>query len=221
MLRNYFLINVALISAAGFLGYEVYEFQSKPMNIPAKIAKKQNAAENKEKAEINPAEKKTDVSSFHVIVQKDLFRPNRTEPKMDELKSGIPAAPPPRLIGTVITDDGAKAYIEDSLTKTTKAVTVKESVGGFVVQEIKENSVILLRGGEKIEVKIIQVQTIEPAGKKPSMPMPQNIAGPSPVQQPIQPPAQPPLMKVPPLHALPPQLPVPPAAPQPILKPVK
>ena len=94
MLRNYFLINIVLISAVGFLGYEVYEFQSKPMNIPAKIAKKQNAAETKEKTETNPVEKKTDSSSFHIIVQKDLFRPGRTEPKMEELtKQGVPAAP--------------------------------------------------------------------------------------------------------------------------------
>ena len=125
----------------------------------------------------------------------------------------IPGAPPPRLIGTVITEDGAKAYLEDSLTKTTRAVTVKESVGGFVVQEIKENSVILLKGEEKIEVKITQVQTIEGSGQKPSVPMPQNIAGPTPVQQPTQLPVQP-------LPVAPPPLPSP-SAPQPIIKPVK
>lgn len=224
MLRKYFLINIILVSAAIFLGIKLYDSYSKPLNIPAKSIKKQIPAEEQgEKKMENPVNKKNDPSAFQVIVQKDLFRPSRTEPKIEELsKGGNPPTPPPKLIGTVITESGAKAYLEDSVTKTTRAFGLKESVAGFIVHEIKENTVVLIKGEEKIELKITRVQTIEPPGKKPSMPIPLINPGPSPIQQPMQPPVQPPPMQVPPPHALPPPLQVQPA-PQavPIIKPVK
>lgn len=212
MLRKYFLINIVLVSAAIFLGIKLYDPYAKPLNIPAKSVKKQIPAEEQgEKKTENLVNKKNDSSAFQVIVQKDLFRPSRTEPKIEELsKTGIPQAPPPKLIGTVITESGAKAYLEDSVTKTTRAFSLKESVAGFIVHEIKENTVILLKGEEKIEVKMTQVQTIGPPGKKPSVPIP---AGTPPVQQSP--------MQVPP-HAPPPPFPVQPASHAvPIIKPAK
>ena len=224
MLRKYFLINIILISAAIFLGIKLYDSYAKPLVIPAKSIKKQIPAEEQgEKKTENPVNKKNDSSVFQVIVQKDLFRPSRTEPKIEEIsKTGHPQALPPKLIGTVITESGAKAYLEDSVTKTTRAFGLKESVAGFIVHEIKENTVVLIKGEEKIELKITRVQTIEPPGKKPSAPISQINPGPSPVQQPMQPPVRPLPMQVPPPHALPPPLQVQPA-PQavPIIKPVK
>ncbi len=167
MLRKYFLINIVLISAAIFLGIKLYDSYAKPLVIPAKSIKKQiPAGEQGEKKTENSDNKKTDPSAFHVIVQKDLFRPSRTEPKTEEIsKAGLPPAPPPKLIGTVITESGAKAYLEDPVTKTTRAFGLKESVAGFIVHEIKENTVLLIKGEEKIELKITRVQTIEPPGK--------------------------------------------------------
>ena len=167
MLRKYFLINIILISAAIFLGIKLYDSYAKPLVIPAKSIKKQIPAEEQgEKKTENPVNKKNDSSAFQVIVQKDLFRPSRTEPKIEEIsKTGHPQALPPKLIGTVITESGAKAYLEDSVTKTTRAFGLKESVAGFIVHEIKENTVVLIKGEEKIELKITRVQTIEPPAK--------------------------------------------------------
>jgi hypothetical protein len=128
-----------------------------------------------------------------------------------------PPAPPPRLVGTVITESGAKAYLEDTATKTIRAFRIKESVAGFTVHEIKENSIILLKGEEKIEVKITRVETV----KTPVMPVPQNSQN---LPQTVQPVTQSPPLPVQPqsLPSPPPPLPVPPTAlPPPIIKPVK
>ncbi len=220
MLRKYFFVNVILISVAIFAAYKLYDYLSQPLNIPSKIAKKQNAEETKEKDAETPDEKRTDISSFHVIVQKDLFRPGRTEPKMEELKSGPPPAPPPRLVGTVITESGAKAYLEDTATKTTRGFRVKESIAGFILHEIKENSVVLLKGEEKVEIKITRIETVSAPAKTPAVTVPQGGQNlPQPVQPTVQPvlPAQPPHLPTPP-----PALPVPPSSPLgPIIKPAR
>ncbi|MBI5026778.1 MAG: hypothetical protein HZC12_08680 [Nitrospirae bacterium] len=206
MLRSYFLLNVILIALAGFLSFKLYDSLAKPLDIPFKAIQKQAQSDKSDKKEAESPEEKKGASDFQVIVQKDLFRPSRTEPKIEEISKAGPPLPPPRLIGTVITESVAKAYLEDPITKTVKAYGIKDSIAGFIVQEIGKNNAVLLRGEEKIEVKITRVETVKKPDGSPSTPPVIPPRSPH-LPQPVQPTTQTPY-----LPAQPPPLPTPPAS---------
>lgn len=122
---------------------------------------KKTVIEEKEKTEIT-------LSSYDVIVEKDLFRKSRhkfvPKPAPSPVKvlppppEPQPKRPPPRLalIGTIILDDGNKAIIEYGGRR--NYYGIGEHIEDFVIQEIDMNYVLLGREGEMLKLNVIPVQ---------------------------------------------------------------
>ncbi|MBI4847024.1 MAG: hypothetical protein HY808_00400 [Nitrospirae bacterium] len=186
MRRNYFLINIALIIMAGFLGMKFYGSLTKTIDLPsapgAKQAKEEGAsAENKEQA--------LDLALFQVISGADLFRPSRSPAPL--VTSPLQAAPkiPPRLFGTIILNDEKSAILEDPSTKATRTYRLNDSIAGFTISDIQEDRVVLLSDGDKTEVRLREEK--RGAGAAPARPQPQVPVRPQPQFQPsVQPQVQ-------------------------------
>lgn len=162
MLRSYFLLNLILLALIGFLGFKFYKVWTRPLNLPSS-AISQKAPLEKTTASVRE-EKEPDEVAFQVIVQKDLFRPSRTEPRLEEISKAAPVIPP-KLYGTIIIENEKSAILEDPNTKVTKSYRINDSIAGFVVSDIQKDKVILLKeGGEKVEVYLREIKTfITPA----------------------------------------------------------
>ncbi|MEW6068958.1 MAG: hypothetical protein AB1610_11800 [Nitrospirota bacterium] len=166
MLRNYFLLNLMLLGLAVLLGFKLYESFSSPMN--KYVSQKQSQQYKFEIEEIDNTLTKQVPDDIQIIVQKDLFRPSRTEPGPEDLPKPTMVSAPPRLVGITIMGDDARAFFEDTLTRSTKPYRINDFIVGFIVNEIKNDRVILLRGEEKIEVGMTRVKTMASPVKSPS-----------------------------------------------------
>ena len=94
-------------------------------------------------------------SSYDVIASKNLFHPSRsTAQKPSEVSRPVSKNDIPQLFGTIITNDKKLAILEDQSSKRSTLYKVNDSVAGFVVSQILENKVILLKDGESIEVTL-------------------------------------------------------------------
>jgi hypothetical protein len=154
--RSYFLLSILLLACMGFLGFRLYGVLTTPFVFPLKAeAPKASAAKGEVKVETASQPKEKDPMLMLAIVQKDLFRPSRTEPKKEELsKVQPPQTPPPRLVGTLVTESRTEAFLEDAVTKAVKPYHVKETIGEFTVVDIKDNRVALRRGNEQVTIDI-------------------------------------------------------------------
>jgi len=156
--RRYFLVNLILIIIIGFLGFRFYKVLARPLDIPAPTTKEQAQLDKKNL----PGRKRADLdtSVYQVIVQKDLFRPSRSEPKGEE----IPAEPPlkeiPKLFGTIITDKEKSAILEDPFTKVTRVYRLNDSISGFIISDIQKDKVVISKEDSSIEVKLREIKTI-------------------------------------------------------------
>lgn len=196
MRRNFILINIVLACLLIFFSFRLYSIWSSPLE-EIRPSQKKTQTEKGEAEEV-----RKDIASYQVIVQKDLFRPSRTEFK-PVAKSTLPPTPPPRIFGILIMDNNKIAILEDSTSKKKKNYHVGESIGDLVVSEIEKDKVILLRGDEKVIVNLREVKTIN----APSRP---GAAKPRPAPKSVTPPAQRP--PVPPMPGQQPQ-PAPPTPP--------
>ncbi len=171
MIRNYFLINLLLITIICFLGIELYKVIDRTVEIPT-INSVEKYAEGKKKKDEKRRDKKSNYPSFNVIAKKDLFRPSRTAPLAVSAKAEKPLPKnTPKLFGTIILNDLKTAILEDSDTKTTKNYQINDSISGYVVSEIHENKVVLLFNDEKVEIKLRDSKGIKPkrrSRRKPS-----------------------------------------------------
>jgi hypothetical protein len=187
MLRNYFLLNILLIISAGVLGFKLYKSIPQPLDILSRSVPKEAISEESDKKKTKDIIVKRGGSDFQIIVKKDLFRPGRKE---SEVKVEEVPTPDfyPRLIGTLITEKGAVAYLEDPKTNATKGFRINDSIEGFTVHEILRDRVILLKGDEKVWVKLGAFKTEEPKNRSPSGPGVSNV---DPSQQIVQEPTRP------------------------------
>ncbi|NOZ68960.1 MAG: hypothetical protein GXP46_06890 [Deferribacteres bacterium] len=162
MLRNYFLINLVLVIIILFLGYSLYSAVTRPLEMPSAPAAEGEAG--KEAGTGRPVEKPLNENSFRIISRMDIFRPSRSAPALELKKTPevFVSKGTPRLFGTVILDNDKTAILEDPDTKKTKAYRINESVAGFVIADIMKNRVVLLRNGEKVEVKLREDKGIRP-----------------------------------------------------------
>lgn len=178
---RFFLINLALSGLAVFLSFRLYGILTMPMEEVHPPQKK--TLLGKEKTEAPQIKKDTGV--YQVIVQKDLFRPSRTESKPDTAKSGLPPTLPPKLFGVMIMDNDKIAILEDPASKRKKTYRVKDSIGDFVVSDIEKDKIILLRGEEKVVVNLREIKTItSPARPATVPPRPAPRPSPAPYQRP-------------------------------------
>lgn len=163
--RNYFLLNLILLIIIGVLGFKLYETLNISINFPTPAIKQKPLPA--ETASAAPDEKNFDESIFQVIVQKDIFRPSRTEPRVEEISRPITSVVPPKLYGTVITENEKSAILEDQTTKVTRSYRVNDSIAGFVVSDIQKDKVILSSEDRTIEVYLRELKTFKAPGSPP------------------------------------------------------
>jgi len=200
--RKNILINIILIALTIFLGLKAYKIWTMPLSLPSVQA--QQKTDGEKAPEAAPAEEKQMPAEeiFQPIVQNDVFRSARNEPKPEEISKPAAAAPviPPKLFGTVIYGDLKTAILEDPATKLSKTYRINESVGGFVLSDIQKDKVVLSRDGEITEVYLREIKAFKPQPLPGPSPVPQppqrgrrNIQGmPSPPTRPVPQPPQPP-----------------------------
>jgi len=151
MPRSFFLINLILFIIIVLLGVRFFKVWTGPLEIPVQKPEKQ--AQIGKKTPMS-TKKNLKESAYEVIVQKDLFRPERSAPNVKNTSTVSSSGEKPKLFGTMIMNNENVAILEDPSTKTTKLYRVNDSIAGLMVSEIKKDKVVLLRGVEKIEVKL-------------------------------------------------------------------
>ena len=163
MFRNYILVNILLLIVIGFLGLKFYGILSHSVDIPTLDSVN---ASREDRVVFAGKERRLDQASIQVIVLKDIFRPSRTS-SLSAMKSREPVdfKNLPVLFGTIIMDGKKKAIIKDPEDKVTKTFDTNDLVAGFLISEILEDKVILVRDGEKIELKLRSKKSIK---SKPS-----------------------------------------------------
>ena len=153
VLRNYFALNLLLILIAAFLGIRLHNVLTSDIEIPTKAT-----AISPRKIENKHIRKgaHSDSLSYDVITSKNLFHPSRSSMNKKPLEIAQPVTKSeiPQLFGTIITNEKKLAILEDRTTKKSNLYKVNASVSGFIVSQILENKVILLNGGESIEVDL-------------------------------------------------------------------
>jgi len=112
MIRNYFLINLLLITIIAFLCVEFYKVVNRTDEIPSINTVKMVSAPKKDSK--RRGERKINYASFNAITKKDLFRPSRTE-STDKNSNEEKVMPQnaPKLFGTIILNNLKTAILED------------------------------------------------------------------------------------------------------------
>jgi hypothetical protein len=138
-----------MISVLGFNFYKVATERVALPAVPAAQAKQARVPT------VKHVERSVTEASFNVISELDLFRPSRSPAEKKEVKvEKGPPKDPPKLFGTIIFNDLKTAILEDPGTKSTKNYKINDTIAGFVVSDILEDKVVLLRDGESHEVKL-------------------------------------------------------------------
>jgi hypothetical protein len=154
MLRSRFFINLVLLIIIILLGGKLYSVFSYTADIPTKAVGK---TDEKAKVDIKPVDRVINESNVQLIAKLDLFRPGRA-PFVAEKKDAPveQAAPgnPPKLFGTILLNNQETAILQDPATKKTAMYHVNDTVAGYKVSEILEEKVVLLKGAEKVEIKL-------------------------------------------------------------------
>jgi len=151
MPRSYFFINLFLLIIIALLGYGFLKVLANPLNIPFEAAQQIQADKIDTTARrlVN-----LNQSDYLTIVEKDLFRPSRTDTKTD---TGTLTSRPSELLklfGTIIMNNESIAILEDPSTKKSKPYHINDSLSGFVITDIQKDKIVVLRGDEKIEIKL-------------------------------------------------------------------
>lgn len=137
------------------------------------------------------------ILDYMIIAAENPFHPERIIPVE---KKELPPPPKPELLlyGVTITDDFSIAYVEDKKTPLTtpgrgKRHTVLkkgDSIGGFILNEIHPDKIVLVRGEETLIVNLIDSTKPRdgaispPPAQKPITPTPRPIRPPN-IPQPI------------------------------------
>ena len=174
-LKNINILNLLLFAVAIFLAIQVNNsFGEKKIKFTAAKAK-DIILKSHEKAAENPVT----YMDYAVITEKNLFHPKRKVPSEAE---GELVKPEIILYGTLITEDKKIAYIEDKKNpystpgRGKRQVVVNEgsTVAGYKLVEVKPESIVLVRGEDKIVVNLNtqkeRIAETATAGKKPSTP---------------------------------------------------
>jgi len=158
------MINLLLIIVLCFLGFKFYEtFRATAgMPAPSDIKQKKTKDVSKKRAPL------LNSASYEVITQKDLFRPSRAASEKKVEKTDEKEAPknPPKLFGTIILDNEKTAILQDSESKNTKVYKLNELIAGYTISDILEDKVVLVKDGEKHEIKLREDKGIQPPKRK-------------------------------------------------------
>lgn len=120
--------------------------------------------DSQEKLEATEQTETAAIPDYALIAEQNLFHPDRKIPEKKDEKQ----LPKPEFVlyGTLITDDVSIAYMEDlkapyntaSRGKRQKAIQKGTVFSGFALTEVHHDKVVMLRGEERIEIKVTEQQ---------------------------------------------------------------
>ncbi|MGB9715547.1 MAG: hypothetical protein ACPL1G_03975 [Thermodesulfovibrionales bacterium] len=185
LLRNINLLNIILLVIALLIAnYVILPL----VNIKVKLntITPKNIQETKE--EIPSESPAQSPSDYMMIAEHNLFHPQRIIPPEKKEEQPLPK-PEFVLYGTLISDDISIAYMEDKKSprstpgrgKRQTALKIGDSMSGYILKEIDQEHVLMVKGEESLIVKVI-----DPAMKKDregSVPTPATQPQVSPPQQ--------------------------------------
>lgn len=91
----------------------------------------------------------------------DMKSDNPVAPSVETVSVDVADSDLPRLFGVTITNDNKISIIEDPSTKSTGIYRIDDSVAGFIVLDIQEDKVLLLRDGKEFEIRLRDSKGIE------------------------------------------------------------
>lgn len=186
--KNLNLINILLLAGIVVLAATVlYPMTYARVKFALPRAKVKAPVEAAKEAPGQPAQQAAPGPSpldYAVIGEQNLFHPDRVTPI-----DGKAEVPKPELIlyGTLITDIGRTAFIEDKRSPKTSpgrgkrqtTVRLGEIIGGYRVTEIEPDRIVLIHADEKVTFYLSSDKVREgdasspvPAGKTPPLPVP-------------------------------------------------
>lgn len=175
LLKNASLLNLGLLLALAYLVRAiVLPYFGATVVYPQPEVKPQAAAASPAKAK--PAEAKGPSPFDYVVIgDQNLFHPER---KIPVPKVEAPPLPKPDFVlyGTMETAELSVAYMEDKKApKTTqgrgkRVTTLKQgdSLSGFVLKEVEEDKVVMLRGDEILVVNLLDHGKVREGGGAPA-----------------------------------------------------
>lgn len=168
LLTNFNVLNLFLLFSCLLLMHHIYFDLYKGSEISETqieemvSVKEEDTDEDVEEEEDDNTKKETASLDYGIIADKNIFHPERRIPPEKKQQVELPK-PEFVLYGTVITDNLKIAYVEDlKAVKTTvgrgkrqTALKVGQSLSGYLLKDITQNSAIFTRGDETIEVKVV------------------------------------------------------------------
>lgn len=183
LLRQLNLLNIILTAVVlAFANYSVLPLLNMKIDYTLPSAKKGDAVKEEESAPT----KTPSPFDYMVIAENNLFHPERKIPLAKKEEMPLPK-PEIVLYGTTITDNVSLAYVEDKKSPRStagrgKRLTVLkkgDTLSGFVLKEIKPDSIVMLRGEEKLVVNLNDPQNQKTrdgmAAGQPLQPQPQPV----------------------------------------------
>lgn len=180
IIRNINVLNVVLLAViAGFAAYILPPLLDVQATYTPPAAKKvQETKEEKAAAPQPPS-----AMEYTVVAEQNVFNPGRKIPTEKKEEKQLPK-PDFVLFGTVITPDTSVAFIEDMKApytspgrgKRQRALHLGSVLSGFTLREVHPDTVVMARGEERIELKVIDAskaklresEAVAGAQKKPA-----------------------------------------------------
>jgi hypothetical protein len=158
IIRNINLLNIILITSIIILAnYIVLPMFNMDMKYTLPAGKKIVGDDDEKPAESHIPS----LTDYTMIAEDNLFHPERKIPVQKKDEQPLPK-PEFVLYGTLITDDLSLAYLEDLKVprstpgrgKRQTAMRKGDSMSGFTLKEIETEKVVMVRGEERIELKV-------------------------------------------------------------------
>lgn len=161
LLRNLNILNLLLLGTAlVFAGYVLFPMFNITVKLPV-LKAKAVVEEKKEEAESQPPQIPPHLE-YTIIAEQNLFHPERKIPPLKQPEKVVPR-PEFVLYGTLITDEVSLAYMTDKKAvrstpgrgQRQNSLKVGDSLSGYVLKEVQHEKVVMVKGEDRIEVKVI------------------------------------------------------------------
>ncbi|MCL5422246.1 MAG: hypothetical protein M1461_07220 [Nitrospirae bacterium] len=158
ILRQISGLNILLFAALiAFAAYTLPLFLDVKANFVLPSPKKE-VGEKQEKAEEPQA---PSIAEYAVIAEQNVFNPERKIPSEKKDEQPLPK-PEFVLYGTLIAGDASLAFMEDLKSPTTsqgkgkrqRALRLGAALSGYTLSEVHHERVVMLKGDERIEVRV-------------------------------------------------------------------
>ncbi|HXX80428.1 MAG TPA: hypothetical protein VEI46_02710 [Thermodesulfovibrionales bacterium] len=162
LIRNINVLNILLMAAITLCALYTLSpllYPQVAFTLPSPKKQIENKEEKKEeKSAVSPS---VSPMEYTIIAEKNIMHPER---KIPVDKPEAPPLPKPDFVlyGTIIAGDTSLAYLEDLKASTAaqgkgrkpRPLKKGETMTGFTLKEIEADKVVMVRGEEKIEVKV-------------------------------------------------------------------